>query len=187
MGVIALWNTQKGELSCTQKHTGVDEWDNTNAVNSQGNLLAFYRYRFLEIWSIQPWKKEFEIGDNDLGRYRPSSLKWSKDGRWIAVSTWGGRVFVFELESRSMVKILDAGHEKINAVSFSYDGSMLAAVGSDQIIRVWKTNDWKTIIQLPDLDGALNSCLAFHPKKNLLAVGTRDGSLVKIFELRAVA
>ena len=183
-GSIATWNYQNSEIIYSRRYdTGVDEWDNTNSMNPKGNWLAFFNRNAVQIWDIKTWVKEFEINEEELARFRPSSLEWSKDGKFIAIPTWGGRIFIYDIETKSRVKIINASRDRLGAVSFSHDGSLMAAIGTDQIIRVWRTDDWSTRIQLPALDGPLTDSLAFHPKYHFLAVGTKNGSEVKIFEI----
>ncbi|BBB48972.1 WD40 repeat domain-containing protein [Pelolinea submarina] len=180
-GETVLWDLRNGEMIFRQSYTGIDDTDNTNSVDPRGNLLAFAISRSLQIWNIQPWRKEVEIMQ-DFPHW-PSCLEWSKDGKFIAVATWNGKIFIFDIERRSCIKTINASRDRLRAISFSHDGSLMAVIGADQIIRVWRTEDWSTRIQLPDLDGPLSECLAFHPKYNLLAVGTKNGQLIKIFEL----
>jgi WD40 repeat protein/serine/threonine protein kinase len=66
-------------------------------------------------------------------------------------------------------------------VAFSRDGRYLASGGHDRLVKVWETQTWKLLHELPDPTGSVES-VAFHPKDSrMLAWANTDGT-VKIWD-----
>jgi WD40 repeat protein len=65
----------------------------------------------------------------------------------------------------------------VQSVAFSQDGRFLASGGGDHVVKVWSTQTWKLLAELPDLTAAV-ACVAFHPRdSSVLAWGGSDSTV----------
>lgn len=82
--------------------------------------------------------------------------------------------------SRKLVSKDLLGHKKrVNSLSWSSDGNLLASGSSDCTIRLWKANDLSSP-SVKELEGHQNSVnqVSFHPKNpKILASGSSDNSV----------
>jgi WD40 repeat protein len=70
------------------------------------------------------------------------------------------------------------GHSgKVNGVSFSKDGALLASASSDHTIRIWDTNTWKQVDILRGHTGSVNSA-EFSADGQRLVSASADGTVI---------
>ncbi|MBC6416361.1 MAG: cytochrome C [Rhodospirillales bacterium] len=77
-----------------------------------------------------------------LGRFGETPVKAldvevSPDGRLAAVAKWDRRVLVIDLETMTLVSLLEGNRDRVNAVAFARDGSALYSGDSDGSLRRW--------------------------------------------------
>jgi WD40 repeat protein len=113
------------------------------------------------------------------------ALAWSANGKLLAGGYWDGTVRLWTLNSNpphaSFDLIGHAGH--VESLSFSHDGLLLASRSVDDYVRVWHCGKKQVISAFkqscnPDWVGGLS----FHPSLNLLAVPSKEDSVIKILE-----
>src|SRR5207247_3945467 len=81
----------------------------------------------------------------------PVSIAFSRDGRWFAVGTADGNVWLWEAANLRMEpKRLKADSSELYGLVFSADSQRLFTSGVDQVVRVW---DLATLQQLRLLQG----------------------------------
>jgi len=76
-------------------------------------------------------------------------IAFSPDGRWFATGGQDGAVIVWDTERRVPLHVLRDHRTEIGALTFSADGSLLAAASYREMI-VWRTGDWKKLQQWAD-------------------------------------
>jgi WD40 repeat protein len=112
------------------------------------------------------------------------SLSLTPNSKLVAVGTRYGLVKVYDTETDKELIALKGHAGDVWAVAFSYDGKLLASGDGDWNrpgdIRLWDTTTWKEKGKLRHTGEVL--CLAFSPRKNLLAAGSWDKT-VKLWDL----
>ncbi|MEV6300224.1 WD40 repeat domain-containing protein [Actinoplanes sp. NPDC051861] len=73
-----------------------------------------------------------------------SALALSPNGRLVAAGDSGGFVWVYDLRTADLVREIRADSDYIEDVTFTPDGTTLAAAGWDKKIRLYTTADWST-------------------------------------------
>lgn len=118
------------------------------------------------------------------GRYLPekdtvTSLAFHPDGKKLAMGYMVAPTAFLDLDSQDIAR--SPKRFQARGVAVSSDGAYLAGV-LGETMEIWRLRD--NTSQLKKLPGQAGErlTLAFHPKKNLLATGFRDGS-VKIIAL----
>lgn len=115
----------------------------------------------------------------------PSAVLWSGSGvhdriaisdRHVAAGGMGG-LLVFARDALTTPIDLTAQLGGVIALAWSPDGNLLAAIGQERKVAVWRTGSWGAPAASWDLPGNYASGLAFHPRRPLLLVGNKDGHL----------
>lgn len=84
-----------------------------------------------------------------------SALAWSSDGNFIASSA-GNSVHIWEALTGNLI-FEHYGHSKVNAVSFSPDGTRIASAGTEGTLQIWDISSNEKIITLNGPLSAPNS------------------------------
>src|SRR5262249_50797669 len=71
--------------------------------------------------------------------------------------------------------------EAVHGIAFSPDGTRLASVGNNRVVRVYDAMTGKVIWQTEELSG-LTQCVAFSPDGKWLATGEFDSDTVWIWD-----
>jgi len=109
------------------------------------------------------------------------NLAWSSKHRVLAVATTAGTVEILD-PGKNRVRIVLEGHvRKVDGLSFSMDGRLLASRASDGVVQLWDCESWKRIFVFPELRNSLahkHLVLGFNPKKPILAtLGKKENGL----------
>ncbi len=98
-----------------------------------------------------------------------TDLAWSPDGRLLALGTSSG-VQLYDPQSRQRQYYLGPPLALVYGLTFSPDGSLLAAALEDGTIRLWDTSTWQESTVLEG-SGLPAFSVAFSPTGKLLAGG----------------
>lgn len=106
------------------------------------------------------------------------SVAYSPDGKLLAAGTRYGVTAVFDSDGDVVAKLKGKHTGDVWGVAFSPDGRLLAVADGDwnkpSDVVLYDSSAWKEIARLPHTNEVL--CVAFHPKKPLLAAGAWDGT-----------
>lgn len=150
------------------------------AMSPDGKLLASGGFRTIKLWERPRDVKEAAIPGALSAA--PKSLQVSPDGT-VAALAIGNEVRLYNLAAKKDGPKLADAKGPINAVAFSLDGTKLAGVAGDKIVRVWTVADGK----LAAASEALTvepTTVAIFGDGSQVAVGAADGKL-RVFAAKA--
>lgn len=182
-GLIRLWNADNGkELGVGGGHQGLVR---SLDFSPDGNLLASTSGHdgTLRLWGPASGLqlRQTLLRGPDRRGYEDSDLKcvrFSPDGKTLAVTTSAGKVRVMDVASGDLVRELAHDGAYINEAAWSPDGKLLASAGwHDCRFRVWEAATGKLLhaISPTGAQGRSDSevhAVAFSPDGKLLATGS---------------
>ncbi|MCX6093144.1 MAG: N-acetylmuramoyl-L-alanine amidase [Candidatus Bipolaricaulota bacterium] len=108
-----------------------------------------------------------------LGLGTVTAMRYSPDGRWIAVATSMG-VEMRRSDTLALEKLL--GGHAATTVAFSADGKTLASGSEDAAIRVWDATTGQLLLTLSGHTQEVSS-IAFSPDGSTIASGSWDKTI----------
>jgi WD40 repeat protein len=105
----------------------------------------------------------------------PLSLACCSDGDWLVVGTQGGYLHFYSMETMDRVTDLKAHSGRIDSVTFSSDGRLMASGGQDGEIRIWDvaTREIVTILSVAPQTSRYFSIAASPDGKTIASAGIR--------------
>ena len=111
-----------------------------------------------------------------LGKGTIEDIKYSPDGKMLAVASSIG-VWLYDTENAYQEVALLIGHTStVNSVAFSPDGQTLASGSSDNTVRLWDAHTRQHIRTLSGHTEQINS-VVFSPDGTTLASGSHDNTI----------
>lgn len=80
-----------------------------------------------------------------IGHGYPIQVRWSPDGRWLAVASTAGIYVIDATKNGDTPRALDESLEPIETVVFSRDSKTLHAAGSSGKVYRWTVEGWKAL------------------------------------------
>jgi len=99
-------------------------------------------------------------------------MAFDKTGTTLVTGGYDGRLIWWPVadEAPKPIRTVDAHKGWVRAVAVSPDGSLLASVGNDLVVRLWNMADGKLVRQMPGHESHIYN-VAFHPDGKHLATG----------------
>src|SRR2546425_11565854 len=133
---LTIWNAVSG----VREAEGATGGDVTDVDwQASGSTIAVVAGKDIEIWNTQPLAKQKVITGARADLEWPMSVRWSPDGKYLAIGTNHPAVYIAKAGSQSAsLQPLPKG--SVYLLDWSGDGTRLAAAGfgSDSTIVVWK-------------------------------------------------
>jgi WD40 repeat protein len=156
------------------------------AFSPDCRLFAFGHTNEIQLWSLPEGelKNRIKLKD-DLGwrwgwssneeRRLCKALTFSPDGKLLAIGTWDGRIFLWDLtEPKSPLAIRRQNYsEAIQSLTFNPAGTVLASGNSWGYIQLWRVPDGEGLDTIYGHYNGVHS-LAFSPDGLRLASGHRE-------------
>ncbi len=124
---------------------------NTVAFNPDGTWLATGGYRgVVELWSIKAkmdgetafaaatFKHKIEVSKEVI-----AAVAFSPDGRLLAVGSWDKKVYLYDTESRKLLKEFTDHKNRVLSVAFHPKGHLLVSGSLDGTVRLWDISAWQ--------------------------------------------
>ena len=162
-GYVRFWDVERGELTGTlvvgqnvKKVRYLPDGERVVVQAVNGMLIAFdvqSGYRVHQAW--------------DLGS---SVFDVTADGRKLAAGSFGGDVYLVDLESGEVQTLSPAGVSGVQDIHFNSDGTRVVSAVFGGKGRVWDTASAEMVFETPATD--FYSSAAFHPNGNVVALGS---------------
>lgn len=111
------------------------------------------------------------------------SVVFSPDGRILIGGDAGGAIHLWDVDRQILLTTTPAGHSQaIVDAELSQDGSLLATLGRDQVIRLWSFSSTYPLANRLRVSGAKAKGAAFSSDGRRLAAGD-DTGVIQIWEL----
>ena len=113
-----------------------------------------------------------------IGKGAVPYLRYSPDGKYLAVPTLAGTVWVYETETYQPVSVLGGHAGQIRWVIFSSNSKLLLSVGGEGFVNLWNTETWQLLhsFRAPDTSYGWDASLSFDAKNVIIRNG-RDKSI----------
>ena len=193
-GTVKLWNVNGSLITDFKKHTN-EAYD--IAFSNDGELVASTSYdRTIKLWRTDGTVLDtFSHSDTvtDI-RFAPNGLSVS-DNTILISSGFDTRIRFWELEESSgkiqaiPKKVISAHEARITDIDVSNDGKLIASVGNDRYLKLWKSDG--TLIESIFADKTGVRTVAISPDREVIATGGKEqnaklwnmqGKLLTVFE-----
>ena len=159
------------------------DWDDQNEKWECQHTLRGYANR---IWSVAFFGK-------DKNKTSKEQQTTEKNEPIFACGCEDNKIYIWNYNDRTHIPIqtLSKHTDWVWSVAFNYDGTLLASGSEDQTIGLWRLQDQKWHLIKPLADDTSHKthplnithtkrvrCVAFHPKKNILASAGNDNKVI---------
>ena len=174
---VNIWDTETGELVATLP---VNLQIGSMDISPDGSKIALSCYHKIQIWSLISKKELISIDDNSVNGF---GIKYSNDGKKLAVGLGNGEIKLFDPETLQLLTTLQGHFKPVLSVSFSKDNKYLVSGSSDQMIKVWNLQTQKELKSLINEHKGTVQAVSFNPTANSFATTGQD-KLIKIWKIQ---
>ncbi|MGH9838092.1 MAG: AAA-like domain-containing protein [Blastocatellia bacterium] len=146
------------------------------ALARDGRRVASIARDEIELWEFATGRllASFKVDESELALFSP-------DGRQLFVSTSKGRMLVWDIDARRIIREWDAHTTQIRAAAFSPDGRRLATGSEDRTVKLWDAAGGEALAVIRGHGGGISS-IAWSSDNKLIATAGADG-LVKVWDV----
>jgi len=174
---VDLWDFETGELIYA---LNINLQIGSMDISPDGSKIVLSCYHKIQIWSLISNKQLLSIDDNSVNG---SAIKYSPDGKLLAVGSRGGEIKFYDSESLNLKYILNGHFKPVLSVAFSKDNKYLISGSSDQMIKVWSFQSKKEIKSLVNVHNGMVKAVACNPQSNTFATAGSDKT-IKLWKLQ---
>ena len=175
--LLLLWDVDSGELIATlEGHANY--WLRSETFSPDGTTLASrIGDGTILLWDVDSGELIATLEGHAGGTWRGiSALAFSPDGATLASGARDGTILLWDMETKEIIASLEGHADWVNSVSFSPNGTHLAA-GSGNTILLWDVDSGDQITTLEGHADWVNS-VSFSPDGATLASGAGDGTIL---------
>lgn len=170
-GQVILWDVLSGTKINSFKTRA-----STVAISRGGNYLATVGRRS-KIWDIRNPKAIVEV---QTLPHDESVLIWtvdfSPDGKWLACGDENGKLEIWDIQHKKLVRSVKADVDEILSVQFSADGNFLANVGLYNH-TLWRLPE--SLLHGKILGEAVGLDIAFSPNNKTYVTSNLEGAVLR--------
>jgi len=162
-----------GKVDFDVLNQGPSEWGSHTAPSSGLTKLAVNQFDRRTVW-LWDFNEDRMIAEMRGHTDNISHMTFSPDGSTLATGGSDGTVRLWDTTGKTGQHWLTLGGHQNGTRQMAFDPieeALLATVSQQGVVSLWDlvTGDRRTILH--------GSCVAFHPKRHVLAVGDRHGSI----------
>ncbi len=173
---VNIWDSESTELVSTLPiNIQIGSMD----ISPDGSKIALSCYKKIQIWSLISKKEINSIDDNSVNGF---GIKYSNDGKNLAVGLGNGEIKIFETETLRLLNSLKGHFKPVLTLSYNIDNKYLISGSSDQMIKVWNLQNNKQIKSFSNEHKGKVKVVLFNPTLNSFATAGED-NLIKIWKI----
>ncbi|KAK1232631.1 general transcription repressor [Marasmius sp. AFHP31] len=133
-------------------------------------------------WGTSCWRMKSLIGK---GTFYLRSVCFSPDGKYLVTGGDDKLIKVWDIEKKSVPKVLEGHTQGIYSIDYSSDGQFLVSGTADKTVRVWNMEDSTSKLfdnPLTHQDNAAITSVKFSSDRQYVAAGYLDNH-VRIWEV----
>jgi WD40 repeat protein len=174
----------------------------TNQNSANANISNLKRSNITSLKYINSYSKEQNKQDKNYipevatnfaytlqgkHNYDVDSLAFTPDGQTLISGSAYNKIHVWDLKTRKLRQVFNAGKDGVNTVAISADGSLLAAGGgfaqrdTDTTIKVWNLKTGRMIFKFKGHTQGINSLIFTADGKNI--VSASSDKTIKVWNL----
>lgn len=120
----------------------------------------------IRVWDVATSKVEYSLSSKKISSHY--GLLAAPGGKLLASSASQGKIHLWSLEGKAVVRTIPADEQRVRCMTFSPDGKTLATCGDEPTVKVWSVSTGKPIYGLKKHESDVYS-LAFSPDGSKLA------------------
>jgi len=117
--------------------------------------------------SIDITTKEEIFSLEGKGFPRVTGISYSPKGRKIAASYGDGRSRLWDVTTKTVIKIFEGHTKYVEAIAYSPDGTRIATASEDRTTKIWDANTGQELLTIPITVG---KAIDFSPDGKILAI-----------------
>ncbi|MDP6543890.1 MAG: hypothetical protein QGH60_07845 [Phycisphaerae bacterium] len=128
----------------------------------------------IQAWDIAESKALFSLTNKKISTHY--GLAMAPDGKILVSTASRGRVHLWNLTDKKLIRAIPADARSVRGLSFSPDGKKLATCGEEKIVKIWSVDTGKPLFGLQKHENEVYR-VDFSPDGAKLASVGRYGSL----------
>jgi len=128
----------------------------------------------IQAWDVAESKALFSLTDKKISTHY--GLAITSDGKTLASTASRGRVYLWNLAEKKLIRAIPADERSVRGMTFSPDGKKLATCGEEKIVKIWSVDTGKPLFGLQKHEDEVYR-VSFSPDGTKLASAGRHGYL----------
>jgi WD40 repeat protein len=186
---IKVWDVELGTELATLSEVGGEVGRLRFSPDGQ-ILLSSATGNLVDFWVVpgEVSAREPSLGVHNVGIVEqideirvveaPKEAVVSPDGRWIAIATQDGAIYLWDFLTKQLLPFPDFHNGWVYQVAFSRDGKWLASASQDGKIGLWDVVERKLAGSVSGSRGGELSALIFHPITDVLIAAGQNYSMI---------
>jgi len=166
-------------MDVTKTHITHDLAHNSPLISCRFDPTGKYVFAGAQDYNV--WRFEIDSGQKTALESTDSwvrGMAFDHSGKTIVTAGYDGRLIWWPVagEKPEPLRVVAAHKGWVRSVAVSPDGSLLASVGNDLVVRLWNMQDGTLIREMPGHESHIYN-VVFHPSGKRLATGDLMGNL----------